>query len=216
MEVSQITLAVMLLYSFLFGIMIGIIYDLNRIIRVIFGVRYTKKYSRLYSLGLPVSKKNVIMGRSHGFWQSLVINLGDLLCVIAAALGLILINYGYNSGRFRFFTVAALIVGFVIYRFSIGRIIILITEPLAFICKYIFLSICDILALPMRKIGRFIFKIVKKISSLYIFTLENKIKKLYNIRGRVFLSAETKKSDLSDAENKRWRYKIGGNTNGKE
>ncbi|MBQ2384814.1 MAG: hypothetical protein II292_01255, partial [Clostridia bacterium] len=78
------------------------------------------------------------MGKSKGFLQSLVINLGDLLCVLVAAIGLILINYGYNSGRFRFFTVAALIAGFFIYRFSVGRLIILITEPVAFICKYVF------------------------------------------------------------------------------
>ncbi|MBQ5634604.1 MAG: hypothetical protein IIV11_06955, partial [Clostridia bacterium] len=72
------------------------------------------------------------MGKSKGFLQSLVINLGDLLCVLVAAIGLILINYGYNSGRFRFFTVAALAVGFIFYRLSIGRLLILVVEPLAF------------------------------------------------------------------------------------
>jgi hypothetical protein len=215
MEISQITLAVMLLYSFLFGIAVGILYDVNRIARVLFGVRYTKKaYSRLYSLRLPVSKKNVLIGSSKGFWQSLVINLGDALCVLVATVGAILINYGYNSGRFRFFTVAALIVGFVIYRFSIGRMLILVAEPLAFICKYIFLSICGILALPLRKFGTLIYKFVKKISSLYIFTLENKNKKLYNIREEVFLSDGVDKDTSSTDKNKRWRYKKGGSNGG--
>ncbi len=217
MEISQITLAVMLLYSFLFGIAVGILYDVNRIVRVLFGVRYTNKaYSRLYSLKLPVSKKNVLIGSSKGFWQSLVINLGDALCVLVATVGAILINYGYNSGRFRFFTVAALIVGFVIYRFSIGRMLILVAEPLAFICKYIFLSICGILAFPLRKFGTLIYKFVKKISSLYIFTLENKNKKLYNIREEVFLSDGVGKDASETDKNKRWRYKKGGSNGGNE
>ena len=217
MEISQITLAIMLFYSFLFGIAVGVFYDLNRIVRVFFGVRYTKRaYGRLYGIRLPISKREIVMGKSKGFLQSLVINLGDLLCVIVAAIGLILINYGYNSGRFRFFTVAALIVGFLLYRFGIGRLVILITEPVAFICKYVFLSICDLLLSPLRKICNPIYEFVKKISSLYIFTLENKIKKLYNIREKVFLSEGGQDEPEAADNSTRWRYKKGVSTDGKK
>jgi hypothetical protein len=217
MEISQITLAIMLFYSFLFGIAVGVFYDLNRIVRVFFGVRYTKRaYGRLYGIRLPVSKREMVMGKSKGFLQSLVINLGDLLCVLVAAIGLILINYGYNSGRFRFFTVAALAVGFLFYRLSIGRLLILLVEPLAFICKYLFLSICDLLYLPLRKFCILIYKFVKKIFSLYIFTLENKIKKLYNIREEVFLSDGVEKDPSDIDKNKRWRYKKGEAKDGKK
>jgi hypothetical protein len=217
MEISQITLAIMLFYSFLFGIVVGVFYDLNRIVRVFFGVRYTKRaYGRLYGIRLPVSKREMVMGKSKGFLQSLVINLGDLLCVLVAAIGLILINYGYNSGRFRFFTVAALAVGFLFYRLSIGRLLILLVEPLAFICKYLFLSICDLLYLPLRKFCILIYKFVKKISSLYIFTLENKIKKLYNIREKVFLSDGVEEDPSEIDKSKRWRYKKGEGKDGKK
>ena len=217
MEISQITLAIMLFYSFLFGIAVGVFYDLNRIVRVFFGVRYTKRaYGRLYGIRLPISKREIVMGKSKGFLQSLVINLGDLLCILVAAIGLILINYGYNSGRFRFFTVAALFIGFLLYRFGIGRLVILITEPVAFICKYVFLSICDLLLSPLRKICNHIYKFVKKISSLYIFTLENKIKKLYNIREEVFLSDDEDTDTSGTDKSKRWKYKKGGNADGKE
>lgn len=217
MEISQITLAIMLFYSFLFGIAVGVFYDLNRIVRVFFGVRYTKRaYGRLYGIRLPVSKREMVMGKSKGFLQSLVINLGDLLCVLVAAIGLILINYGYNSGRFRFFTVAALTVGFLFYRLSIGRLLILLVEPLAFICKYLFLSICDLLYLPLRKFCILIYKFVKKISSLYIFTLENKIKKLYNIREEVFLSDGVEEDPSEIDKSKRWRYKKGEGKDGKK
>ena len=217
MEISQITLAIMLFYSFLFGIAVGVFYDLNRIVRVFFGVRYTKRaYGRLYGIRLPISKREIVMGKSKGFLQSLVINLGDLLCVLVATIGLILINYGYNSGRFRFFTVAALIVGFLLYRFGIGRLVILITEPVAFICKYVFLSICDLLFSPLRKFCILIYKFVKKISSLYIFTLENKIKKLYNIREKVFLSEGGQDEPEAADNSTRWRYKKGVGTDGKK
>lgn len=217
METSQITLAIMLLYSFLFGIAVGVFYDANRVVRVLFGVRYTKKaYERLYGLRLPISKRRVNIGKSNGFLQSLVINLGDFACVLAAAVGVLLINYGYNSGRFRFFTLAATALGFVIYRLSAGRLVIFLAEPLAFLCKYLLLAICDILGFPLMKILAILSKFVKKFFSLFIFTLANKIKKLYNIREEVFVSEDAQKSEENADANSRWRYKKGGGKNGKE
>jgi hypothetical protein len=51
---------------------------------------------------------------------------------------------------------------------------------------------------------------------LYIFTLENKNKKLYNIREEVFLSDGVDKDTSSTDKNKRWRYKKGGSNGGNE
>ncbi|MBR2346017.1 MAG: hypothetical protein IKA68_00260, partial [Clostridia bacterium] len=61
-----------------------------------------------------------------------------------------------------------------------------------------------------------IYKFVKKISSLYIFTLENKIKKLYNIREKVFLSEGGQDSPEAADNSTRWRYKKGVSTDGKK
>lgn len=217
MEISQITLLRLLIYSFLFGAIVGVLYDANKVIRVLFGVRYTKKlYSKLYALKRPITKKGVNIGSGKGICQSIVVNVGDFLCVIIAAIGAILLNYGYNSGRFRIFTLAAIALGFFIYRFSIGRAIIFFAEPVAFICKYLLLSICDILCFPLKKLYVQIRKIAKKISSLYIFTLEKRKKKLYNIRDEEFFVAGAQNSASDGSKKSRWRYKQGGKADGKQ
>lgn len=217
MEISQITLLKLMIHSFLLGGAVGVLYDANRVLRVIFGVRYTKKaYSRLYSLKRPISKKAVSIGVSKGFWQSAVINVGDFFCVLAAAVGAILLSYGYNSGRIRFFALGALAAGFFIYRFSIGKAVILVCEPIAFILKYLLLSICDLFALPVRKLYELMRKFLKKITSLYIFTLEKRKKKLYNIREEVFSDKDAEKAASDGSSQSRWRYKKGGGINGKQ
>ena len=195
MEISQLVLLRLLLYSFFFGLATGIFYDVNRIFRVLCGVRYSKRiFTRLYEIRLPIVKRKLKMGISKGFFQSLVINVGDLFCVLFAASGLIVLNYSYNSGRFRFFTVIGVCLGFLFYRFTVGKLLIRIVEPIAFILKYLILSFFIVFSRPFIKIGIFVGKKVKKSIYLYSFTLEKKRRKLYNIEGEVFASANGEES----------------------
>ncbi len=186
MEISQALLLLLLFYSFALGIATAIFYDANRIIRVLCGVKYSKKaYDRLYAIKLPITKRTVKMGESRGFIKSAVINIGDFLSVLLAAGGLIVLNYSYNNGRFRFFTVIGLCVGFFFYRITVGKIVMAIAEPIAFICKYCFLSIFIFLSRPITKIVSFVSKNIKKVIYLCSLTIEKKRKKLYNINEKV-------------------------------
>ena len=61
MEISPFLLAKLLLYSFFLGILIGVFYDVNRIIRIFLGERYSEgHFERLYSIKLPFLKKDKI------------------------------------------------------------------------------------------------------------------------------------------------------------
>lgn len=212
MEISQALLLLLLFYSFAFGIATAVFYDANRIIRVLCGVKYSKRaYDRLYGIKLPITKRAVKMGESRGFIKSVVINIGDFLCVLLAAGGLIVLNYSYNNGRFRFFTVIGLCVGFLFYRLTVGRLVMAIAEPIAFICKYCILSIFIVLSRPITKIASFVIKNIKKIIYLCGFTIEKKRKKLYNIKEKVCsledgdaaLSSKPTKSRISRKKRRR-------------
>jgi hypothetical protein len=186
MEISQITLALLTLYASILGVAIGVLYDVNRIIRVMLGARYRRNlYSKLYSLRLPIIKKPISFEGKRNVALNVVINIGDFLCVISATLGIIVLNYSYNSGRFRFFTVLGFFCGVLIYRLTLCKIIMLICEPIAFLIKYIFLSVLVIISRPLLKIYLFMRKYIKKFAYLCSFTLEKKRKKVYNIEGKV-------------------------------
>ncbi|MBP3369130.1 MAG: spore cortex biosynthesis protein YabQ [Clostridia bacterium] len=186
MEISQRLLLLLLFYSFFWGVASALLYDINRIIRVMCGVKYSKKiYNRLYGIKLPIVKRPVKMGGDRGIIKNAVINVGDFFCVIFAALGIIVLNYSYNNGRFRFFTVIGLCFGFVLYRLTLGKIVIAVAEPIAFLCKYCFLSFFIVFGYPITKIVSFVSKNIKKIVYLCSFTIEKKTKKLYNIEEKV-------------------------------
>ena len=188
MEISPILLAKLLLYSVLWGGIVGALYDVNRIVRVFFGVRYSKKhFDSLYSLRLPFSKKEISLknktDKTKGkFIKGAVVLFGDLLSVTVAAVGIVVLNYSYNDGRFRAFTVIGTLVGFLIYYFSLGKLVMLACEPLAFLIKYAICAVFVILGYPIKFFLYFLLKFVRKICFLLRLALEKRRKKVYNIK----------------------------------
>lgn len=191
MEISPIKLAFLLLFSFLLGLKIGIFYDANRIIRVFCGRKYSKgTFDKLYGLKLPFIRRQVVRKNSSklsDFAQKTIEAVGDVMCVIATTVGVLVLNYSYNSGRFRFFTVLGALAGFLVYYFTVGKLIMLISEPTVILVKYAFLSVLVIFGYPVKSFFCFALKKLKKCVFLYSFTLEKKKKKIYNIKEKKFL-----------------------------
>ena len=103
MEISQTTLVILLVYSVVLGGATGIFYDICRIFRVAVGVRYTdRSYPRLQGLKLPILKRG-LFHTPRRWVQTVVVAAGDLFTLLFAAIGMIILSYAYNSGRFRFF-----------------------------------------------------------------------------------------------------------------
>lgn len=217
MEISQITLFFLLVHCFFFGAAVGALYDLCRSFRVMAGVSYSPRgYPRLYSLRLPISRREMGRGERHVVLQNLLINIGDFFCVITAALGAVLLSYGYNNGRVRFFSLAAIALGVMLYRVSLSKLIMLISEPVALLVKYLFLSFFEILRFPLKKLYELMRKNAKNFSSLYIFTLENRKKKLYNIRDEVFFPEDVQRRACDLGKKLKWKYKTGGTHGGEK
>ena len=203
MEISPIKLAMLLFYSFLFGIGMGAFYDANRIIRVFCGCRYSEnRFEKLYLLKLPFINRPITRKSNRGFRKNVqlaVVFLGDMICVVVSAIGILILNYAYNSGRFRFFTVFGVLIGFLLYYFTVGKLIMLISEPIAILIKYVFLSFLVIFGYPFKTFFCFAVKKLKKYVFLYSFTLENRAKKLYNIEEKKYL-VEMSKNGFFDID----------------
>ena len=193
MEISQIQLARLLIYSFFFGLITGLFYDLNRALRVMLGVRYSKSvYRKMYAWRLPIVKKELRTGKAGIVLQNVIINIGDFFSIIFAVCGLITLNYAYNDGRFRFFTVGGIAAGILMYRLTMSKLMMLVVEPLIYLIRYLVTSIIVVLVSILKTIGVFFGKKTKKIARLYSFTLEKRKEKLYNINGDVRLPDDKK------------------------
>ena len=109
MEISPLLLAKLLLYSFYLGMASGALYDAFRILRVMSGsIDVIMPKMKNISLKIPATHRYISTQREgvkRGFFVHAVNFCCDFFTVLVVCIGLLILNYGYNDGRFRFFTV---------------------------------------------------------------------------------------------------------------
>jgi len=186
MEISPYYLFLLLLHSFFFGGFLGVLNDVNRIVRVFFGVSYSQKSFRsLYARDLPIIRRPLVL-REQGIVKkgalSVLIFFQDLLLMTVGGVGTVLLQYEYNSGRFRFFCLPALIFGFLLYYFTVGKLVMLLSEGIVFIIRATVLILGSCILSPFVKIFRFFVKKLKKITKKIQILIAKITKKLYNKR----------------------------------
>lgn len=134
MTVSQSALAWLYLYATLLGIALGGFYDLFRITRVFLGMHYSRRTAnRLRELHLPLLRKRRRRGESRAL--GIVIFFEDLLFCMVTGISLVILFYEVNSGRFRFPALLCAGAGFLLYRGTIGRLVMLFSEVIAFVIE---------------------------------------------------------------------------------
>lgn len=175
MELSTILLSKLLFYSFLLGLFLGAINDVSRIIRVFLGVRYSKKsFDRFYSAlrfeWRREAKRNDVILNS-------VIFLQDIIFMIMAASGIVILNYYLNYGDFRFFTVISMCVGIVLWYMSLGKLIVMFSEPIVVLVKRcIYIVVC----IPMIYVLKVVTGLYKKIYNKALKAIANSRNVRYN------------------------------------
>ena len=113
MELSPILLSKLLFYSFLWGLALGAVNDVSRIIRVFFGVRYSiKRFNKLYSAIKFEWKREA---KRNDVILNTVIFLQDFFLMLMAAGGIVVLNFYLNYGDFRIFTVFVMLIGGVLW-----------------------------------------------------------------------------------------------------
>ena len=185
MEISPLRLFYLLISSFAFGHLLGVLYDLHRIIRVLFGVRYTQNRPQmLFAHPLPLLRRplrEIRQGRMKKMLLSVVIFFQDVFLGCAAGIGLVILNYVFNDGQLRFYTVLAMTAGFFLYYVTIGKLVIFLSEWIVFFLRAIFAILLYLLSRPVVWIYTVLEKTVKKTSSNLKKALANHRKKVYNI-----------------------------------
>ena len=185
MEISPILLFTLLFYSFVWGIMIGVLNDINRILRtLIYNENISPRMQKYYDIKLPLvnftlrdrlsSKKKIKPT------YALLLFVQDLGIVLVYVIGLLFLNYSLNKGNFRFFTVITSVIGILLYYFTAGKLIFSLSE---FICFAIKVAVTFILFVIFSPFVYILTKIQKNFEKIYIFfqkSIAKYIKKSYN------------------------------------
>lgn len=126
--------------SFFVGVLLSVTYDIFRIIRVARGVRYDRitspehifsRYSflRIYN---EFSKKRCNKN-NRGIRNTVFFFLEDIFYSLIITLTVLILVYGANYGIPRLFSFVGMLLGFFIYRITLGRFVILFSE---YICYF--------------------------------------------------------------------------------
>lgn len=171
MYISQGTYFAYFLWSLLGGVLLGVLYDVFRIIRIASaresggGLPDAVRNGRLKKRsgnedgkdGSRVCRKGFRRGTALAsgyydrlFWFSVFVE--DILFFLIAACVMALITYQMNYGRFRWFSLAAACGGFAAYYFTVGRLVMLISGTLLLMIRKLLGLIWRMTAVPIRKI----------------------------------------------------------------
>lgn len=159
MEISLAHQFVVLLSSIAFGMLLGLLYDCVRIVRCLLGIQYKR----------PIKLFNVRSGekRIGKIYEGIVMGITDLLYFIIAAVIMSVFVYFINNGKVRWYIYSGSAVGFALYYFTIGRIVISLSSIIAYGIRkglYIFL-IC--LYEPVRPLFSFIKNTAIRVAGTY-------------------------------------------------
>jgi len=166
MQVSLIEEFRAILWMLLSGGLCGVQYDIICILRVVMRLAsYSPLTGRLDSLDLPgirayTAHRTTVWSASV---RSFFIAAGDLLFAVTAACTFsILLSHAFY-GIVRWFCLLAAVIGYVVYRCTIGRAVLYISEILAGILRIICRYIAWILMLPIR--------LILKCSRIFVYAI---------------------------------------------
>ena len=182
MEISILKLTELLVNSFILGIILALIYDVNRIFRMFFGISYTKrKLDSRFLFSKSYNEREVKSKKLNEISVSTLIIMQDLLISALSGIGIIILNYYYNDGKIRLFSIFACTIGFVIYNLTLGKLVIIISEPIVLFVRMIIYRLARIFFLPISLLGKIIKSILIKISKQVKKYLAKKLNLRYNI-----------------------------------
>ena len=194
MEISPIALAGWCAQAFLFGLLLGVVHDACRLLRILCGSSCgSERFQEWYEKPLPIIHRPIRSHKKGKAWKVGIIVLtivGDILFFIVAAIGTVLLQYEHNNVSFRLFALLCEIIGFFAYYFTAGKLVMMLSEGIVFCLKAFFLLVFFMISYPFRRIFLFLSKKIKKIITNLQQALAKKRKKLYNKNIKIQLLRE--------------------------
>lgn len=167
MEVSLITPFYIILSSVLLGAILGLIYDMLVGLYTFVGLNFRVKphNKKLYSL----------FNRNYHFIKNkLIIGLCDFLYFVLILPLIVIFFFGVNNGIIRWYIVLGILVGFLIYRLTMGRLIFYVIQT-----AFTFLRLCilNIIGKALKPVKRLLKLVIIKAKKRKV-KQKSKVKKI--------------------------------------
>ncbi len=156
MEVSLLSQFYALLAALVFGLGIGILYDIYRVFLVLFGLLHSGK-PRPPLPPLPLLPRAWLASRKESARKrlaSVLLFLLDTFFALMAGLFFAVFLYAENDGVFRLYLLVGAGAAFSLYLLTAGRLVFRIAELLAFYLHIALLYIAYVLSLPFSLLWR--------------------------------------------------------------
>jgi hypothetical protein len=130
------------------GAFLGAIYDCVRILRCILGIEY---YTKPVRLKLKKSKKER-GGKISKIKENTVMLITDIIFFVFCGIFLSIIVYYVNSGIVRWYILAFCLIGFAVYYFTVGKLVISVSNIIAGVIREIISCVIYLLLFPFKPV----------------------------------------------------------------
>lgn len=167
MEISLAHQFAVALSSVVLGLLFGLIYDCVRILRCFLGIRYKRyMFKRLKCIDEDTS-----VGKAY---ESIVMGITDIIYFVTIAVIMSVFVYFVNNGKIRWYIYFGAFFGFMLYYFTLGRVVISLSSLIVIRIRKIFKIILVCLFEPIRPVALWLKAAFCKIKRTYV---KNRIKK---------------------------------------
>jgi hypothetical protein len=169
MEISVLNQIYTLVYSVVLGFFFGAFYDFIRILRIFLGINYVNKFTeRLSRKKLKFIKNPISKRKNKGErYKKIILFITDILYFLFITPVFAIFLYYQNFGLVRWYALLGLTLGFCSYYFSVGRLVISVSEYIVFYMRISFLYIVFFITRPFIPLVRLCKKEIHKIKSKY-------------------------------------------------
>ena len=147
-DLAWITIVEWFAWAVVDGVALGVFYDFIRAFKMLCGVSYFGEKSRK-----RIATRVI---------EYVITFFCDVLFFLVAGVVTLLLIYRMGEGLFRAFTFGGIISGFALYYFTVGKIVMLVSEAIIFFIRATLKVVLFIIFRPVFLIFRKIFEALKK------------------------------------------------------
>ncbi|MGM9646338.1 MAG: spore cortex biosynthesis protein YabQ [Eubacteriales bacterium] len=178
MEVSLIQQLTVTVYSVFAGAVFGLLYDVLRISRIFLGINYVNKFTeKIKDIKLPLIENPMRKSakKRDDKFKAVAVGIGDILYFLLITPMAVVFTYQVNDGNIRWYLLFGMVAGFALYYFTVGKIIISVSEYIVFFIKTVFYYLSYFILRPIKKGALFL---LCKIKKLFVI-VKSKIPKIH-------------------------------------
>lgn len=170
---------ILIIKFFIFGLISGVFYDIVRLSRVVLGIKhysgipanaFCKRITVNFKLPEFIKKRNRLLENSAVF-------IGDLLYSLTVGLAFIVYLYYTNNCIFRWYILLSSALGFTAYYFTLGKLVMLVSEWIVGILKMTVIYIMAIILIPVRFVAKYTWAFAVYLWNVSIMKILSKLKR---------------------------------------